>query len=82
MIFSREPGEVRLGGIKDTLRRNLREWIDSWESLINCPLEDRDTTDGCHYCTFVSNSCCDFNKNLSRLLVGKVLDEFKNAGNP
>jgi ATP-dependent helicase YprA (DUF1998 family) len=79
MIFSREPGEVRLGGIRDTLTRNLREWIDSWDSLIDCPLEDNDA-DGCHYCTYVANSCCDFNKNLSRRLVSKVFEEFKNTG--
>jgi len=78
MIFSREPGEVKLGGMKDTIRRNLREWIDSWDSLINCPLEDGDE-DGCHYCTYVANGCCDFNKHLSRQLASKVFSSIKLA---
>lgn len=78
MIFSREPGEVKLGGMRDTIRRNLREWIDSWDSLVSCPLEDADE-DGCHYCTYIANGCCDFNKHLSRQLASALFALMKST---
>lgn len=71
MIFSREPGDVKLGGMEDTLKRNMESWIDSWDALVDCPLEDADE-EGCHYCSFVASGCIDFNQRISRQTLRKV----------